>query len=300
MKKLLCIIICITTVLFTGCEYNLNNSSTNYTEYVNSENVTVFCLDVGQGDSTLITFKNTVILIDAGNPENADYIVEFLESLNIKTINYLIATHPHSDHIGGMATVIDSLDIENIYLPKIADSDIPTTKVYENFLDAVANENCNVFAAKGGTTITNSKNFKFEIIAPNGTNYGNLNNYSVVTKLTYYKSSMLFMGDAEKTVENEIIAKHYNIKADIIKIGHHGSYTSSSKKFLKKSNIKNSVISCGIFNKYNHPNDKTLNTLNSLNCNIYRTDTDGTIIISLNRNGYKINTDNSLNFYGGK
>lgn len=297
MKRVFCLIISVFTILLSGC--SILDSSPNYINE-NKGGVTVFCFDVGQADCSLITTDDTVILIDAGNRNDGNFIVDFLQEQNIETIDYLVATHPHEDHIGGMSDIFDNFKINNVYMPKISKKDIPTTKVYEDFIDSVMEEECKVVAAKGGETVIDENNLKFETLAPNSTNYGELNNYSVVTKLSFHDTEMLFMGDAENEIEKEILSKKYNIRADIIKIGHHGSDSSSSKKFITKTKAKDTIISCGLYNNYNHPSEKTLNLLENLDKSIYRTDYDGSIIISIDSNGYKITNDKKLRLNGGK
>lgn len=304
LKKILCVILFIFTVLISGCELTVPDLYKDYEKantYIedSSNSVTVFCLDVGQADCILIKSHDKSILIDAGNINDGDNVIEFLKRLDIDKIDYLIGTHPHEDHIGGMPEVIENFEIGEIYLPKISDNDIPTTNIYEKLLDAVANEGCPVFAAKGGKKIVADDKISLDILAPSGTDYGDLNNYSIVTKLTCFNTKMLLMGDAEKKIEYEIYHKKYDVNADIIKLGHHGSDSSTGKKFLKSVNAADAIISCGKNNFYGHPHQDTLKNLVNAKLNIYRTDIDGTVIVNINRSGYKILTDKDLNLDGG-
>lgn len=243
----------------------------------------VHFLDVGQGDSIFIELPDQkTMLIDAGESKNADDIIGYIASLGIDTIDYVVATHPHSDHIGGMARVIYKMNVNNIYMPKVSHN----TRTFENLLETVSSKNLTVKTAKAGVKIYSDDTINIEILSPIRESYEELNDYSAVIKLTYLNNSFLFMGDAEKLVEGDIENTNADIDCDVLKVGHHGSETSSSKSFIKKASPKYAVISCGIDNEYGHPHKQTLLTL--ADCEILRTDTDGTIIISSDGNEIKI------------
>lgn len=239
-------------------------------------------LDVGQGDSEFIELPNKqTMLIDAGNPENGSGIVSYITSRGYHKIDYLIATHPHSDHIGGMATVVDSLDIGTIYMPRTSSSDTPTTAVYKKLLTSIQNKGLKINTAKSGVTILNTGNLSAKMLAPNGTGYGDLNQYSAVIMLTYGKNKFLFMGDAGNVSESQITA---DVKADVLKVGHHGSKTATGQEFLNKVHPKQAVIEVGAGNKYGHPTQQTLSRLKAIGASVYRTDQCGTIIFSSDAN----------------
>lgn len=288
MKNKIKVIIFILCVLI----YGFSKQSTLQTNLSNSEDVSVsesllkvHVIDVGQADSIFIELPNKeTMLIDAGNNSDDETVVNYIKKLNYDTINYLIGTHPHEDHIGGLDTVINNFNIQNIYMPKV----VYSTKTYEDVLLAVKNKGLKISTAKAGTNIIDSKNLKVDIIAPANGYYVSTNNYSAVVKITYNDKSFLFMGDAENLSEDEITA---NVKADVIKIGHHGSSTSTSNEFLSKVSPSYAIISVGNNNDYGHPHDEIINLLNKSNIKVYRTDLSGTIIIK--SDGYNINIEKS-------
>lgn len=240
--------------------------------------LTVHYLDVGQGDSEFIELPNgECMLIDAGTAEYGDDIVSEIEELGYDSIDYLVATHPHADHIGGMQTVIDSIDVENIYMPRASTN----TKTYENLLTSISNSGLKINTARAGKTIIDDGAVKAEFLSPISESYAELNNYSCVMKLTYNSSSFLFMGDAEKEVEEEIIAQSYSKSdCDVLKVGHHGSRYSSNDAFLRAVTPEIAVISCGKGNTYNHPHTQAIERLQNAGAKIYRTDKLGEIIIT--------------------
>lgn len=282
--------ICSIITIFNN-NYYLNNHKTNNTniekdETVNfqtNENIKIHFIDVGQGDSIFIELPNNeTMLIDAGESSKEEVVSEYINTLGYNKINYVIGTHPHSDHIGGLAHIINSFNIEKIYMPKA----LSTSKTYENLLNTIYKNNKNIITAKAGIKIIDEDNLKINILAPNNNNYSNLNNYSVVIKINYKSKSFLFMGDAEILSENEILT---DVSADIIKIGHHGSDTSSSESFLSKVNPKYAIIMVGENNKYNHPNQTILDRLERNNIITYRTDLNGNIVIT--SDGNEINVE---------
>ena len=238
-------------------------------------------LDVDQADCELIFLPDgKILLIDAGNRGDGEEIVAYLKGKNISKIDYVVATHPHADHIGGMSDVIDSFEIGKIFVPRVASSDVPTTKTYEDFLTSVQNKGLKLSAAKAGTTLFEGADYKADCFAPCSEDYKELNDYSVVIKLSYGIHSFLFTGDAEILSENEMLNAGYNLNSDVIKLGHHGSHSSSSEEFLKAVSPRYAVISCGEGNDYGHPHDETINTLLNLKGTpkTLRTDLDKTII----------------------
>lgn len=244
-----------------------------------SGSASVYFLDVGQGDSELIRLPDgTNILIDAGTTETREELSEYLKNMGITKLDILIATHPHEDHIGGMTQVVKDFDIGTLYLPKIAENQTPTTRTYENLLDAAEAKNYKLTQGKAGMTVLDNKNEKLEFVAPNAENYKDLNDYSIVTKFTYGKTSFLFTGDAEAPSEKEILKADYNVKADVLKVGHHGSSSSTSAAFLKAVAPQYAIISCGKDNDYGHPHKEVMNRLQKANVQTYRTDEQGTVL----------------------
>lgn len=248
------------------------------TEILNSE-LKVYFIDVGQADSILIQNENENMLIDAGNNSDGEKLVNYLKKLGIKDFKYVVGTHPHEDHIGGLNNIIDSFDIDTIYMPDV----ITTTKTFEEILDSLEAKNMSFTVPEIGSNFSLGK-ANFEVIYT-GTDSSDLNNSSIVLKMTYGSNSFLFTGDATSEVEEKIISK--NIKSEVLKIGHHGSKYSSSNEFLDKVNPKYAIISVGKNNSYGHPNIETLNNLKTRNIEIYRTDELGTILIT--SDGNKLN-----------
>lgn len=246
-------------------------------------NLTVDFIDVGQADSILITNNNESMLIDAGNNEDGEDVVKYLENKGIKKLNYVVGTHPHEDHIGGLDDVINSdIQIENILMPKIT----TTTKTFEDVLDAIEN--------KGLTVEAPSKGYEFKIGEANCKvmtdsiiDKDNLNISSIVIRLTFENNSFLFMGDSEEENEKTISWP----KTDVLKVGHHGSNTSSSEKFLNEVSPKYAVIMAGEGNSYGLPKDEIVKRIESLGTTIYRTDKNGTIEMISDGNEIKITTE---------
>lgn len=250
-----------------------------------SDKLIVTFLDVGQGDSIFIELPdNKIMLIDAGNPQDGDSIVNIIKNKGFNRVDFLFATHPHADHIGGMQSVVESLNIGTIYMPRVEH----TTQTFLGLLTAIEQKGYKVKTAKVGVNIINTQDLKLDIVAPNSDFYNDLNNYSAVIKLTYKDVTFLFCGDAERVSENEMIASGYDLSADVLKVGHHGSTSASSLSFLKQVNPKYAIISCGKDNSYGHPTDDTLNHLSSLGIKIYRTDEVGTIAIRSDGTTYTI------------
>ena len=247
----------------------------------------VHYIDVGQGDSELIELPNDeVMLIDAGENDKGGLVADYVRSQGIDKIDYLVGTHPHSDHIGGLDTVIDELEIGKIYMPR-ASSD---TKTFSDVLDAVERKGLSVNSAKAGVEILNDGDLSVTFVAPVREAYKSLNNVSAIVKIVYKGSSFLFTGDAEEQAEGDITA---DVRADILKVGHHGSSTSSSWDFLDRVKPSCAVISCGEGNDYGHPHSETLEKLSDIGAAVYRTDLDGTVIIETQGDGYTVYTENS-------
>lgn len=232
-------------------------------------NLRIYCLDVGQGDSILITNNNKTMLIDASTNEMGSRVVKYLNDLGIKKIDYLVGTHPHEDHIGGLDNVIKSFDIGTIYMPNV----VATTKTYEEVIDAISAKKLKVTSPKTGDKFTVG-NAECEVMSIRN-DKDDYNNCSIVIKMDFNNVSYLFTGDAEESVESSRKWPHI----DVLKVGHHGSNTSSSKNFLEQIKPEVALISVGQGNTYGHPTQATLKRLSNIGAKIYRTDENGTILL---------------------
>ncbi|MDV3429520.1 MAG: MBL fold metallo-hydrolase [Bacillota bacterium] len=234
----------------------------------------VHYIDVGQADSILILQGTHAMLIDAGNNDDYELVYKYLNKQGIKNLEYIVGTHPHEDHIGGLDYIIDNFNIGKVILPKNAKSN---TKTYTDVLKAVSNKGLKAINPLPGTSF-NLGEAVCSILAPNSGSYEDFNNYSVVIKVKFGDNSFLFEGDAEALSEMEMVKKGYNLKADVIKVGHHGSSSSTCAKFLAKVQPKYAVISVGKDNSYGHPQKGTMDRLKNGKIEVYRTDECGTIV----------------------
>lgn len=270
-----------------SCSVNINvNSSSleNKSTTPASGTLSVHYLDVGQGDSIFIELPNKkCMLIDAGENMYGKSITEYITNLGYSKIDYLVATHPHADHIGSMAYVVNHNDIGEIYMPKVA----TTTKTYEKLLTAISDKGLKVKSAKAGMNIVDDGDFSIDILAPVTIEEDDLNNCSIILKMNYKGDSFLFLGDAEKKELETVTA---DMSAEVLKVGHHGSRTSTTKALLEEVNPKYAVISLGKDNSYGHPHKSTLELFDKFNVETYRTDQDGTIVISTEGSGVTIKT----------
>lgn len=244
----------------------------------------VYVIDVGQGDSILITAGGKSILIDAGEKEYGGRVVSFIRDKGIERLDYIIATHPHADHIGGMAEVVSEIGAEKIIVPRLPDDTVPTTRVYENFLKAVKNGGMKLTAAKAGTVYDISDidgiPVKMTIVSPeDDADFDDLNDFSVCVRIDFNRISWLLTGDLSEEGENALISSGRDIDVTAYKVGHHGSATSSTDRFLKKVTPRLCVISCGEGNSYGHPTKAALDRLEKYTNSIYRTDLNSTVSV---------------------
>jgi competence protein ComEC len=238
-----------------------------------NDGLTVHFIDVGQADSILITMKDAAMLIDAGNNEDSQLVVDYIKDRGITALDYVVATHPHEDHIGGMDAVINAFEVKSIIMPRVES----TTKTFEDVLEAISNKGLKVTPPVPGTKYLLGE-AEFTILAPNSEAYEDTNDYSVVIKLQYGATSFLFTGDAGFESEEEMLEKGYDLRTDLLKVAHHGSKYSTSMKFLEAVQPKIAVISVGEDNDYGHPAPETIQRLRQAGAEIYRTDESGTII----------------------
>lgn len=238
------------------------------------EPLTVHYLNVGQGDCTLITQGDHSMLIDAGANDQGTKIQHYLDTLDIQTLDYVILTHPDADHIGSADVILYKYDCENILMPDMT----ADTKVYDDVMQTLKEKGYTSSSPTVGDSCSLG-NASFTILSPAG-DYENTNDNSIVIHLTHGDISFLFTGDAEYEAESAMISSGQPIHADVLKVGHHGSSSSTSEAFLKAVNPFFAVISCGLGNDYGHPHRETLTLLEQAKIPVYRTDEQGTITVT--------------------
>lgn len=268
------VLICLLTICIAIGLASCTPPVPSSTLHPNAPTVEVSYIDVGQGDSIYVQLpKGRCMLIDAGAPESERAILNFLKKKNCKKIDYLVATHPHADHIGSMKAVISQFEIGEIYMPHKED----TTQTFTKLLEEIKNKGYKVKTAAGGMELLKEDKLSIQFLAPNGTEYTELNNYSAIIKIIYGDIKFLLTGDAEDVSENEMIAKGYDLSANVLKVGHHGSGTSTTAAFLGKVKPTYAIISCGAGNTYGHPASTTLARLTKGGIRVLRTDLNGTV-----------------------
>jgi competence protein ComEC len=252
-----------------------------------SGNLTAHILDVGQGDSILIQFKGKNILIDGGERDMGPRVQLYLLDYGVSKIDLLVATHPHSDHIGGLLNVIDKFQVS-----KVLDSGQPhTSKTYEDFLTRIDQKDIPYQVAEAGQRIELHPDLDVEILSPPEKRLSDdLNENSVVLRIAYGKVAFLLMGDAGYEAENEIMSKGFDIESDILKVGHHGSKSATSASFLKRVAPRISIISAGLGNPYGHPAPEVIKRLKKSGSQVYRTDIQGTIDVTTDGTSIYVST----------
>ena len=248
----------------------------------------VYFIDVGNADSILIRQGEVNALIDAGERGDGDDVFAYLNRQGVKKLDLVIATHPHADHIGGMADVIGGITIDKFVMSFMPEDETPTTATYLNMLTALDEKNVTVEEAKLGTEYALGT-ARLTVLGPLSES-DEANNVSVVTRLTFGERSFLFMGDAETDVEQELLTSGRLLSADVIKVGHHGSNTSSSQAFLSKVDPDFAIVPCGKGNSYGHPHDEVLTRLDKMDVEVYRADVHGHIAIATDGKNLTIST----------
>ncbi|HBC94523.1 MAG TPA: MBL fold metallo-hydrolase [Pelotomaculum sp.] len=247
----------------------------------------VHFLDVGQGDCILVQLPNgRNMLVDAGKNDSAVAIIDYLEAQGIARLDYLVGTHPHEDHIGSLDTVIREFPVGEVLMPKVTAS----TKTFRDLLEAIAGKELQVATAKAGVNILEEEGLSVKVLAPVGSSYNDLNNYSAVIKITYREVSFLLEGDAESESEKEMLNSGADVRADVLKVGHHGSNSSTSPAFLSMVKPEYAVISLGADNDYHHPHPTTIARLKKAGVDILRTDERGTIVFTTDGKSINVET----------
>jgi beta-lactamase superfamily II metal-dependent hydrolase len=257
----------------------LKEIATNFLPPSNStEGLTVHFIDIGQGDAALIQVNGKNLLVDAGDDDRQEDLIAYLNKSGIKKLDAFLVSHPHGDHMGGAAAVLDNFEVDNIYMTDY----IHTTEGYRKLLLKIKEKGLKITQAKKGVLIDLGSNVKAEILAP-GREYEDINSSSAVLKLNYKDTSFLFSGDATKETEKDILedAKEEGrldeLDIDVYKVAHHGSDSSNSAEFLNAIKPELSIISVGKGNQYGHPHGPVLERLKALNTIILTTMDEGTI-----------------------
>ena len=238
----------------------------------------VHYIDVGQGDCSLVEADGKFMLIDAGENGHEQQVINYLRSVGVQKLDYVIATHQHSDHIGGMPEVLEEFAVDNIIMPKLTEAQTPTNSTYTAFLKAVKNSGAKVIASKADAVYTLGSG-SFILLGPVTNDAEDINNMSVFVKVSYGMNTFLFTGDGETEEELEVLDTGADLDCDVLHTGHHGSYTSSCKDFLAAATPEICVISCGADNDYGHPHDAAIKRIKKYTDEIYRTDICGSIVI---------------------
>lgn len=286
MKRILCAVLAL-IILLTVSSCKLYTPK-QYAQGEADAKLIVHFIDVGQGDSILLESDDEFVLIDAGERSYGDTVSSYINERGADELKYVIATHPHTDHMGGMRTVLNDIAAENF----ITTETDCATNTWIKLLKTVEEKKINYIDAKSGDTYTFGS-ASFTILAPNSDSYDGYNNYSVVTKVTCGDISFMLTGDAEKESEYEMVNSGADLHADVLKCGHHGSSTSTTAKFLKAVDPSYAVISCGKDNDYGHPHKETMQKLNTLGTTILRTDQMGTIVAYTDGKGLSFSAANN-------
>src|SRR5918911_1682194 len=293
-RAIVVVLLLIASLLLYGCGKKSEPATTSAPP--SGDELQVHVLDVGQGDSILIIAPGgKSVLVDAGVPGSGKIVLDAMKRYNLDHIDLMVATHAHADHIGGADEVLLHTKVSNVL-----DSRVPnSTKNYEDFLAAIDKTGAKYIAASPGQKFDLGGGATLAVLAPiqpfftkdqlrSGANEPNAN--SVVTRLDYGDFSMLLTGDAEAETEARLMTTGANIKAKVLKVGHHGSRYASSENFLKQGGFEAAIISDGADNRYGHPRQDTLDRFKSLGIKLYRTDLEGEITITTRGHGYEVKT----------
>ncbi|MCL6635885.1 MAG: MBL fold metallo-hydrolase, partial [Peptococcaceae bacterium] len=248
----------------------------------------VHFLDVGQGDAILVQFPDgRNMLVDAGKNDSAAAVTGYLKKNGVSRLDFLVGTHPHEDHIGSLDAVIKNFETGQVLMPRAT----ATTQTFRDVLAAVEKKGLQIRTAKAGVDILEGGEFSARILAPNGSGYESLNNYSAVIKVKYRDVAFLLTGDAEELSEKEMLEAGADLRAQVLKVGHHGSSSSTSAAFLKAVSPRYAVISVGAGNDYRHPHQVTLDRLKKAGVSVLRTDQKGTIVFSTDGREIAVTTE---------
>lgn len=273
----------------------MSQDDTQITDSTVTGNLEVHFIDVGQGDSILIKQGDHTMMIDFGNNNKGTYLQKYLNEQGITTLDYAIGTHPDADHIGGMDVILYKFDVETVMMPDIASD----TNTYRDVIDTCEGKGYEIQHPIAGQSYLLG-DAQFQILWPDGGTYSDNNDNSIVIKLSYGENSFLFCADASSKIEEKMIQSGLDVQADVMKLSHHGSSTSSSQAFLQAVNPSYAVISCGYGNTYGHPHRETMTLLQNLNLPFFRTDVQGTIIAYSDGTNLTWNVSKSTEYRSGE
>ena len=260
------------------------SSSSTISDIDNDSKFEVHYIDVGQADAALVFSDNETMLIDGGNPGDSSLIATYLKKHNIETLDYIICSHAHDDHVGGLPGALSVVNVKKVFAPTTESS----IKAYQSFKTKVSAQGLTVENPSPGDSFQFG-NSSVLFLGPVHENVSDPNNTSVVLKITYGNTSFLFTGDAERDEEQSILSQKYDLSATVLKIGHHGSNDSTTYPFLREIMPEYAIISVGE-NSYGHPAEDLLSRLRDANVKVYRTDVQGDIIATSNGKDVTIKT----------
>ncbi len=279
-------IIVLIIVLITGYFGTETEQGEHTNSYLGDGEAYIHFIDVGQGSATLIQLDRSGILIDTGEAEYSESLISYIGSCGVETLEYVVASHPHSDHIGGMTDVFKNSVVGTVLMPELSEINIPTTRLYERFLTFIDENNMSVEFPDVGDTYKLGP-VTMTIMGPVEQSE-DLNNMSLICKVDAYGTDIMVLGDAEKEELSSVYKKTSgDWKSDILVMGHHGSSTSVHKSFLNNVDADVAIISCGRDNSYGHPHREALEYVNDKGLELYRTDYDGTIVFRCDADGYE-------------
>ena len=258
---------------------------------VSTEELKIHIIDVGKGDCVLIQAPAKTILIDTGEEGYGPIVMGYLDNLGIDSIDVIIATHPHSDHIGDMDYVIKKLKkVGVVYMAETPESMIPTTRCYENLLNAIIEKNAVLKTAAIGSSLKLSENGRLTFMGPVEP-FEDYNNNSLVSRIAFGNRAFLFGGDSSREAEELLLKTGKNISCDYMHIAHHGSSSSTTQAYLDAVDPAYATISCGEDNSYGHPNRSVIKSLEQKGVKYYRTDLHGNILVVSDGEKIKITTE---------
>lgn len=266
---------------------NISNSQTQEQPTELTEELKLHMIDVGQADCFLFMKGDKVALVDCGTRSTGKDAVEYIKSLGITRIDYVFGTHPHHDHMGGMYDIITNFEVGKIIIPQVKEGQV-TTNWYIKLMKQIVDGNYEVEYSKTGNEYFLG-GAMIQIVWQSELEQDNVNNYSDIIKVSFGDMDVLMTGDAETEIEEEVLRSGVQIDAEILKVGHHGSNTSSSDEFLDEIDPDYGLISCKVGNKYEHPTKNTMEKLQQREVEVYRTDECGTVIATITPSGVTFN-----------